>query len=84
MGEGCRDPREELNAQIELAADVDVLNGEGINISKGGISFTIKDDLAFEILFELNGDVYRGSADLAWFERAKEGGCRLGFVYHRD
>lgn len=78
-----REPREDLSAQIEFVADVDVLNGEGINISESGISFTIEDNLPFEIMFELNGDVYRGTADLAWFQRHK-GGCRLGFEYHRD
>jgi len=79
-----RGPREELNAQIELAAEVDVINGEGINISEGGVSFAIEEELVFDIMFESNGEVYRGNADLAWFKRLKDGGCHLGFEYHRD
>lgn len=78
---GEREPRRDLHSGVEFIADFDVLEAMGLNISDGGISFELYEDLAFEMRFELEGDVRHHRAHLVWVKRLPSGGYRFGLRF---
>lgn len=78
---GERETRETLHSRVEFIADFDVLEAMGLNISEGGISFEMYDDLAFEMRFEAEGDVRHHRAHLVWVKRLPSGGYRFGLRF---
>jgi hypothetical protein len=78
---GERELRESLHSQVEFIADFDVLEAMGLNISDGGISFEMYEDLAFEMRFEMNGNVQHHRAHLVWVKKLSSGGYRFGLRF---
>ena len=76
-----RQPRREIDADIEFIADFDVVRAEGIDLSVGGICFEVGRDLPFEMQFELDGERYEKRAHLVWVRRTGDGRYRLGFQF---
>lgn len=78
---GEREQREALHSRVEFIADFDVLEAMGLNISEGGISFEMYEDLAFEMRFEINGGVQHHRAHLVWVKKLSSGGYRFGLRF---
>ena len=76
-----RAPRVELDADIEFMGDFDIVQARGINISEGGICFAVKEDLPFEMRFELEGKLETRRAHFVWAKRLPTGGYHLGFKF---
>ena len=76
-----RQPRKEIDAEIEFIADFDLVRAEGIDLSSGGICFEVSRDLPFEMRFELEGKWYEKRANLVWVRRQDQGRYRLGFQF---
>lgn len=76
-----RQPRREIDADIEFIADFDVVRAEGIDLSEGGICFEVNRDLPFEMKFELEGERHEKRANLVWVRRQSDGRIRLGFRF---
>jgi hypothetical protein len=76
-----RQPRKEIDADIEFIADFDVVHAEGIDLSEGGICFEVNRDLPFEMQFELEGERHEKRANLVWVRRRNDGRIRLGFRF---
>ena len=76
-----RAPRVTLDADIEFMGDFDIVQATGINISDGGICFAVKEDLPFEIRFELNGKLETRRAHFVWARNLPSGGYHLGFKF---
>lgn len=74
-------PRVDLNADIEAIGDFDILKATGIEISEGGISFEMEEDLPFEIQFYLKDELFKQRAHLVWLEKKQSGGNRCGFRF---
>ena len=76
-----RQPRREIQADIEFIADFDLVRAEGIDLSEGGICFEVGRDLPFEMRFELAGRRREKRANLVWVRRIEDGRYRLGFQF---
>ena len=76
-----REDRRRMDAQIEFIADFDIVQAKGIDLSEGGICFEVREELPFEMRFEIGEKEYRKRARLVWLERLQEGGYRLGFEF---
>jgi hypothetical protein len=76
-----RQPRREIQADIEFIADFDLVRAEGIDLSEGGICFEVGRDLPFEMRFELEGRRRENRANLVWVRRIGDGRYRLGFQF---
>lgn len=76
-----RSKREVLEAVIEFIGDFDIVKASGIDVSDGGICFEVEESLAFEMRFTAYGEVQSHRAHLAWLQRLREGGYRLGFEF---
>lgn len=76
-----RPPRVALDADIEFMGDFDIVQAKGINISEGGICFSVKEDLPFEIRFERDGQLETRRAHFVWAKRLETGGYHLGFKF---
>ncbi len=76
-----RAPRVPLDADIEFMGDFDIVQAKGVNISEGGICFSVKEDLPFEIRFERNGCLETRRANFVWAKRLETGGYHLGFKF---
>ena len=76
-----REPREALHSKVEFIADFDVLEAMALNISEGGISFELYEDLAFEMRFEREGNIRHHRAHLVWVKRLPSGGYRFGLRF---
>jgi len=74
-------PRVALDADIEFMGDFDIVQARGINISEGGICFSVKEDLPFEIRFERDGQLETRRAHFVWAKRLETGGYHLGFKF---
>lgn len=81
MDIGDRQRREALDARVEFIADFDVLEAIGLNISEGGISFEMYEDLPFEMRFEGEGHVRHHRAHLIWVKRLATGGYQFGLRF---
>ncbi len=77
----ARKPREQLQSDIEFIADFDVVEARGIDMSDGGVCFEVERNLAFDMRFRLEGEVYEKRATLVWVKRLPEGNYRLGFEF---
>ncbi len=77
-------PRVELNTEIEAIGDFDILKAKGIEISEGGISFEMKEDLPFELQFYLKDKFFNQRVNLVWLEKKQEGGYRCGFRFIKN
>lgn len=73
--------RQELRTHIEFITDFDIIDAQGINISDGGISFELYEDLPFEMRFEYNGEPHHHRANLVWIKRLPLGGFRFGLMF---
>ncbi len=78
-----RPPRRPMKANIEFIADFDVIEARGIDLSEGGVSFEVDEDLPFEMQFELNGRYYKNRAHLVWMKRLTSGGYRFGLMFSK-
>ncbi|MFC1591118.1 PilZ domain-containing protein [Thermodesulfobacteriota bacterium] len=76
-----RDPRHDLNADIEFIGDFDLISAKGINISNSGLCLQLKDDLPFEMQFDVKGQKKRRRAYLVWLKRLPSGGYHFGFKF---
>lgn len=76
-----RPPRRNLHANIEFIADFDIIEANGINISTGGLCFEVREELPFEMQFELKKKLYRYRGHLVWMKRLPTGGYRFGFMF---
>lgn len=74
-------PRVEMCADIEAIGDFDILKAKGIEISEGGISFEMEEDLPFELQFFLKDQLFKQRVHLVWLEKKQEGGYRCGFRF---
>jgi hypothetical protein len=81
---GERERRKTLHSRVEFIADFDVLEAMGLNISEGGISFEMYEDLAFEMRFEFDGAVRHHRAHLVWVKRLSSGGYRFGLRFTEE
>ena len=76
-----RPPRRDINSNIEFIADFDIIEASGINISTGGLCFEVREELPFEMQFELKSKLHRYRAHLVWMKRLPQGGYRFGFMF---
>jgi len=73
--------RQELRTHIEFITDFDIVEAKGINISDGGISFELYEDLPFEMRFDYQGEPHHHRANLVWIKRLPFGGFRFGLMF---
>jgi len=78
-----RSDRKDLHTHIEFITDFDIVEARGINISEGGISFELHEDLPFEMRFEYQGIPHHHRANLVWIKRLPSGGFRFGLMFIR-
>ncbi|MEZ4527197.1 MAG: PilZ domain-containing protein [Desulfobacterales bacterium] len=78
-----RQERKGLRANIEFITDFDIVDARGIDISEGGISFELYEELPFELRFELENRLHHYRANLVWVKRIPEGGFRFGLMFVR-
>jgi len=81
---GCpveRSSRLPLEADVEFMGDFDVLRATGVNISEGGICFEVRDELPFEMRFDLHGVTHLKRAHCVWLRRLPSGGYHLGLRF---
>lgn len=78
-----RQERKGLRANIEFITDFDIVDARGIDISEGGISFELFEELPFELRFELENRLHHYRANLVWVKRIPEGGFRFGLMFVR-
>ncbi len=76
-----RPPRRDINANIEFITDFDIIEARGINISTGGLCFDVREELPFEMQFDLKNKLHRYRAHLVWMKRLSDGGYRFGFMF---
>lgn len=76
-----RPKRKELRTNIEFIADFDIVEAKGVNISEGGISFELYEDLPFEMRFDYNGAPQFHRANLVWITKLPFGGFRFGMMF---
>ena len=76
-----RPERHELRTHIEFITDFDIVEAKGINISEGGISFELYEDLPFEMRFDYKGVPHHHRANLVWIKRLPLGGFRFGLMF---
>ncbi|MEE4357481.1 MAG: PilZ domain-containing protein [Desulfococcaceae bacterium] len=79
-----RENRRDLRANIEFITDFDIVEARGINISEGGISFELYEELPFELRFDLEGRLHHYRANLVWVKRIPEGGFRFGLMFVKN
>lgn len=73
-----RSERKPLLTSIELIPDFDVLEAQGINLSKSGIAFAIDQPLWFEMRFKHQGVLRHHRARLVWLKDEGGSHSRLG------
>ena len=78
-----RSERKDLLTHIEFITDFDIVEARGINISEGGISFELYEDLPFEMRFTMDGKLHEHRANLVWVKRIPGGGFRFGLSFIR-
>jgi len=78
-----RQERKDIRTNIEFITDFDIVDARGIDISEGGISFELYEELPFELRFELENRLHHYRANLVWVKRIPEGGFRFGLMFVR-
>ena len=77
-----RAPRQPLHSESEMVGDFDVIEADGINVSKTGICFELKNPLFFDMRFMENNNVrVEKHARLIWVKQTENGRTRLGFCF---
>jgi len=76
-----RPPRFELNTKIELTGNVDIVEAQGVNLSKEGICFELPETLTFEMRFDFGEEVREHKAKLIWAKHLPEGKFRMGLKF---
>ena len=74
-------PRQNLVTDIEFIGDFDLVQAQGVDISKTGISFYLDEALPFEMRFTIQGVDHQYRARLVWVKRQPDGGFRCGLQF---
>jgi len=76
-----RDNRKPIKADIEFIGVFDLLKAKAVNVSEGGISLKISDNLPFEMHYTINGKTVIRTAHLIWLKHTENGGYNFGFKF---
>lgn len=76
-----REPRRPIKADIEFIGAFDLIRAEAVNLSDGGISLKISNNLPFEMRYELEGKTVSRTAHLIWLKHTDCGGYHFGFKF---
>jgi hypothetical protein len=76
-----RDNRLPIKADIELIGVFDLVKAKAINVSEGGISLKISNNLPFEMRYKLEEKTVSRTAHLIWVKHTQNGGYNFGFKF---
>ena len=76
-----RENRKTIKADIEFIGGFDLIKAKAINVSEGGISLKISDNLPFEMRYKLKGKTVSRIAHLVWLKDTEKGGYSFGFKF---
>ena len=76
-----RETRRPIKADIEFIGGFDLIKAKAINVSEGGISLKISDNLPFEMRYKLKGKTVSRIAPLVWLKDTEKGGYSFGFKF---
>lgn len=76
-----RATREQINAEIEFIGDFDIIQAEGVNVSRNGICFKLKKALPMEMQFTYDGITQRKRAELVWVKQLDDEGYSFGLKF---
>ena len=76
-----RETRRPIKADIEFIGVFDLIKAIAVNVSDGGISLKISDNLPFEMHYKLDGKTVSRTAHLIWLKHTENGGYNFGFKF---
>ena len=76
-----RENRKTIKADIEFIGVFDLVKAQAINVSEGGISLKISNNLPFEMRYKLKKKIISRTAHLVWVKHTENGGYNFGFKF---
>ncbi len=76
-----RENRLPIKADIEFIGVFDLVKAQAINVSEGGISLKISNNLPFEMRYKLKKKIISRTAHLVWVKHTENGGYNFGFKF---